>query len=136
MKKNLPRHDNFHPETALEYFWEQLQYVRNGMEKTMSLGTVRLIGPHIGLPHIYGIQKKMVLINLFAGQEQRHRHRECSHGHGKGREREGDMNWQHRTDIYTLPCVKQIANGKLLYNTGNSAWCSEMTQMGRMVRGG
>ena len=27
-------------------------------------------------------------------------------------------------DIYTLPCVKQIAGRKLLYITGSSAQCS------------
>ena len=32
------------------------------------------------------------------------------------------------TDIYTLPRVKQLASGKLLYNTGSPAWCSVMTQ--------
>ena len=31
------------------------------------------------------------------------------------------------SSIYTLPCVKPIANGKLPVNTGNSAWCSVMT---------
>ena len=30
-------------------------------------------------------------------------------------------------DIYTLPCVKQIATGKLLYNTGTSVQGSVMT---------
>ena len=34
--------------------------------------------------------------------------------------------------IYTLPCVKQIASGKLLCNTGSSAQCSVMTQKGGM----
>ena len=29
----------------------------------------------------------------------------------------------------TLPCVKQIASGSLLYSTGSSAQCSVMTQM-------
>lgn len=24
-------------------------------------------------------------------------------------------NWESKTDIYTLPCVKHIASGKLLY---------------------
>ena len=34
------------------------------------------------------------------------------------REGNGKMNWESRTDIYTLPCVKQIANENLLYNQG------------------
>ena len=33
---------------------------------------------------------------------------------GKG----GEMNWEIGVDIYTLPCVKQIASGNLLYSTG------------------
>ena len=37
-----------------------------------------------------------------------------------------------RFDINTLPCVKLIASGNLLYSTGSSAWCSVMTQMGGM----
>ena len=31
------------------------------------------------------------------------------------------------TDIYPIPCVKQMASGKLLYNTGSSAWYSLTT---------
>ena len=46
---------------------------------------------------------------------------------GEGREGEDGMNRGNSIDIYTLPCVKQIANGKLLYNTGNSAQCSVIT---------
>ena len=33
-------------------------------------------------------------------------------------------------DICRLPSVKYIANGKLLYNTRSSVWCSVMTQSG------
>ena len=39
----------------------------------------------------------------------------------------GKMNWEIRTDIHTLPCVKQIASGKLWYSTGSLAQCSVMT---------
>ena len=35
-------------------------------------------------------------------------------GHGVG---EGGTKWEIRIDIYTLPCIKQIASGKLLYGT-------------------
>ena len=38
-----------------------------------------------------------------------------------------EMNKESRTDIYTLPCVKQPASGKPLCNTGTSAWCSVAT---------
>ena len=31
-----------------------------------------------------------------------------------GRGGGGEMNWESSIDIYTLPCVKQIASGKLL----------------------
>ena len=37
------------------------------------------------------------------------------------------MNEESSIDIYK-PCVKQTASGKLLYNTGSSAWCSGMTR--------
>ena len=43
---------------------------------------------------------------------------------GKG---EGGMDWESSIDIHKLSCVKQIANEKLLYNTGSSTWCSETT---------
>ena len=39
-------------------------------------------------------------------------------------EGEGEMNWEIRIDVYTLPCVKQIASGNLLYSLRSSAWCS------------
>ena len=42
-------------------------------------------------------------------------------------EGEGVTNLECGTDIYTLPCVKQTANEKLLYSTRSSVWCSVMT---------
>ena len=45
-------------------------------------------------------------------------------------EGEGETNWEIRFDINTLPCVKKIAIGNLLYNTGRSAQCSVMTRGG------
>ena len=36
-------------------------------------------------------------------------------------EGEGGVNWEGGTDMYTLPCVKQPASGKLLQSTGSSA---------------
>ena len=38
------------------------------------------------------------------------------------------MNGESSINIYTLPCVKQIADEKLLYNTGSQTWCSVMTE--------
>lgn len=32
----------------------------------------------------------------------------------------GGINWEMRTDVYTLPCTKQIASGNQLYSTGSS----------------
>ena len=37
------------------------------------------------------------------------------------------MNWEIGIDMHSLPCVKQIARGKLLDQTGSSAWCSVTT---------
>ena len=42
-------------------------------------------------------------------------------------EGEGGINWEIRFDINTLPYVKHIASGNLLYSTGSSAQCSVMT---------
>ena len=38
------------------------------------------------------------------------------------------LNLESSTDIYTPPCLKQIASWKMLFSTGSSAWCSVMTQ--------
>ena len=45
----------------------------------------------------------------------------------QGKERVGQT--ESSIEIYALPYVKYIASGKLLHNTGSSAWCSVMTQM-------
>ena len=34
------------------------------------------------------------------------------------------VSWMSGPDIYTLPCIKQLARGKLLYSIGTSAGCS------------
>ena len=52
--------------------------------------------------------RKMVMVNLFAGQKQRGRHGEQTCGHR--REGEG-MNFESSTEICTLPCVNYIASG-------------------------
>ena len=44
-----------------------------------------------------------------------------------GEEGEGKTTWEIVIDAYTLPHVKEIADGNLLYNTGNSAQGSVMT---------
>ena len=51
---------------------------------------------------MYMESRKMVLMNLFAGQEQRHRCREQTVD--TAREGEGGMNWENSTEIYILPC--------------------------------
>ena len=38
-------------------------------------------------------------------------------------------------DIYTLPCVKHVARGNVLYSTRSSALCSVMTWKGGMGSG-
>ena len=52
------------------------------------------------------------------------------------REGVGGMSWESRTDIYTLPCVKQIAGGKLLHSTGSPIRCSVITWRGGIGWGG
>ena len=78
----------------------------------------------------------MVQMNWFSGQKLRHRCREQKYGHQGGKAMGGGgggvMNWEIGIDILTLPCVKQIASGNLLYITGSSARCSVITYMGGM----
>ena len=72
------------------------------------------------LMHIYTESRRMVLINLCAGQQWRNRHGEETYGlGGEGRkERVGYMErvtWK-LASLY----VKYIANRNLLYDSGNS----------------
>ena len=50
-------------------------------------------------------------------------------------EGEWGTNLESSIEIYILPCVKQIASGKLLYKRGSSAWCSVMTWRSGVVGG-
>ena len=54
-------------------------------------------------------------------------------------EGEGETNWDSSTDLYTLPCVKEIASENLPYSIGSSAQCS-VTDLegwgGREAQGG
>ena len=54
------------------------------------------------LIHIYGI-RKMVLMNLFAGQQRRSRHREQTYGHRK-RGGEGEMYGESNMETYNTIC--------------------------------
>ena len=49
-------------------------------------------------------------------------------------EGEDGINSKNSTDIYTPPCVKETASGKLLYSTGSPAWCPD--NLGGGVRDG
>ena len=69
-------------------------------------------------------------MKLFVEQKQRHRCREKNLMNIKEEAWIG-MNWEISIDMYTLLCVKQIANENLLYSTENSPRCSVITQMGR-----
>ena len=60
--------------------------------------------------------RKMVVMNLFAGQQQRNRHRDRLMDTGRGEERVRGMERVKRK--LTLSYVKQIANGNLLYVAG------------------
>ena len=62
--------------------------------------------------------RKMVLKNLFTGQQWRNRHREQTMDMGSGEDRVRCM--EIVTWKLTLPYVKQIANGNFLYDSGNS----------------
>ena len=60
----------------------------------------------------------MILMTLFSGQQWRNRHREQTMDMGRGEERVRCM--ERVTWKLTLPYVKQIAKGNLLYVSGNS----------------
>ena len=57
--------------------------------------------------YIYTESRKMVPMNLFAGQQWRHRHREQTYGHGSGSGQEGEdgTNGERCMVTYTLPYV-------------------------------
>ena len=69
------------------------------------------------LTHIYGIWKKGPE-EFTAGQPWRSRHREQTCGHGERGERVRYM--ERVTWKLTLSCVKSMADGNLLYGSGNS----------------
>ena len=73
--------------------------------------------------------RKMVPMKLFAGQQWRHRHREQTYGHRSAVGEEGEVgtNGESNMEAYILPCVKQITNGNLLYDSGSSDWSSVTT---------
>ena len=64
--------------------------------------------------------RKMVLKNLLTGQQWRNRHREQTYGHGGEERREKARGMERVTWKLILPYVKWIANGNLLYGSGNS----------------
>ena len=61
----------------------------------------------------------MVLKNLFTGQQWRNRHREQTYGH---RERGGEGEKYGKSNRETYITIFKIANGNLLYGSGNSNW--------------
>ena len=48
--------------------------------------------------------RKMVLINLFAGQQWRNRDREQTYGHGWGQEEEGGRHGDSNNETYITTC--------------------------------
>ena len=65
----------------------------------------------------------MVQMNRFAGQKLRHRCREQTYGHQGGEPRWGGdggvLNWAIGMDMYTLMCIKLMANKNLQYKERN-----------------
>jgi len=62
----------------------------------------------------------MVLMKLFAGQQEGHRHREQTDGHGRVGRKERVRCMERVTRKLTLTYGKQVASGSLLYGLGNS----------------
>ena len=73
--------------------------------------------------------RKMVLMNLSAGQQWRCRHREQTCGHSGGRV---GASWESDIEIYTLPFGKQKASGNWLYDAGsaNLLLCDNLEVLG------
>ena len=46
---------------------------------------------------------------------------------GRGEEGDGGTNGESSMGTYTLPHIKYIVNGNLLYDSGNSKWVSITT---------
>ena len=55
---------------------------------------------------------------------------------GGGREGEGEKNGENSMEAYTLPYVKQVANGNLPYDSGDSNGGSVTTEGWERVGGG
>ena len=62
----------------------------------------------------------MVLMNLFTSQHGDADIANRLMDMGSGEEEGGGTNGESNMEAYTLPCVKQITNGNLLYDSGNS----------------
>ena len=73
--------------------------------------------------------RKMLLMNLFAGQQWRQTQKTdlCTRAGGEGKEGEGKMNGASTMEIHTPPYVRQAANVNLLDASGNSNWGSVTT---------
>ena len=65
----------------------------------------------------------MVQMNLFAGQEQRRRLKE----NGLVDTGEGGAGQTGRVALTYVTIMREIASGKLRYNSGSSVWCSVLT---------
>ena len=63
------------------------------------------------------------------GNNERHRYREQTYEHRSAVGEEGEVgtNGESNMEAYILPCVKQITNGNLLHDSGNSNWSSVTT---------
>ena len=70
--------------------------------------------------YIYMGSRKMVLLSLSSGEQWRHRHRGQTYGHRQwGGKLQGRMNGESSMETHTLPYVRQITKGNLLYDSGN-----------------
>ena len=82
------------------------------------------------LMYVYGIQKDSVDEPICRAAMETQTWRIDLNGHKRREEGEGGTNGESSTETYTLPYVKQIANGNLLYDSRNSNQGSATTQSG------
>ena len=83
--------------------------------------------------HIYVDSRKMVLMNLFAGQQWSYRHRKQTCGHSGERRGLGMGQTESSVEACTLQYVKQIASGSLSMTQG--AQTGALCQPGGMTWG-
>ena len=73
----------------------------------------------------------MIQMSLFAEQKQTHRLWKQTYGYPRGQVVGGGIDWEFGIGIWTLGYTEWLANGDLLYSSGNSTRYSVMVYVGK-----